>query len=89
VITRGKQTVRPAFTYPKVQADGSLGSWVQLQAELAVDTRNVLEQIRDSQMLQCDVRADIRAMREALEKIARAVTRKKRRRRKAPNGAQA
>jgi hypothetical protein len=31
----------------------------------------VLEQIRDGQMLQCDVRTDIRKMRIALEKIAR------------------
>ena len=39
--------------------------------EMLESCRNVLEQIADSQMLQCSVAGDIRKMRIALEKIDR------------------
>lgn len=56
---------RPAFRHNKLYA------YESCQTKLLESVRNVLEGIADSQMLQCDVRVDIRRMRIALEKIAR------------------
>lgn len=70
-ITRRKkhsqetEQVRPEFNWP---SDRSI-EWCI--GQLTEDIRNVLESIRDKQMLQCDVRGDIRKMRIALERIAR------------------
>jgi hypothetical protein len=49
----------------------SASTWEQATAALIEDIRNTLELAAKSQMLQCDVREDIRRIRIALEKIAR------------------
>jgi predicted ArsR family transcriptional regulator len=64
---------RPQFVYL------ATNSFDNSKAMLLEDARNVLEEIRDKQMLQCDVRADIQAMRIALEKIAKNMPRRRKR----------
>lgn len=79
--TNGKKEVeRPGFTFH----DTTTGTYSaeQITSRIVEDMRNVLEQIRDKQMLQCDVRADIKRMRIALERIAQNFPAKKGRPRK-------
>jgi len=90
VITRVKQDgtrceVRPQFEH-HAPSTGTWWSCDQVTSELAEDSRNLLEgiqgllrSIRDSQMLQCDVRDDVHRMRIALEKIAKNMPRRRRR----------
>ena len=52
-------------------------TWEQATAALIEDIRNILEDAVKSQMLQCDVREDIRRIRIALEKLARPKRRKR------------
>ncbi len=66
---------RPSFQFSDTQ--DRIYSSHQITARLTEDIRNVLEEIRDKQMLQCDVRAD-RRMRIALEKIAKSLSAKRR-----------
>ena len=55
----------------------SMNTWQQATAALVEDIRNILEDAVKSQMLQCDVREDIRRIRIALEKMARPQRRKR------------
>lgn len=77
----GIEEVRPAFNHSASTGANSHGerTWEreQIIAQMVEDIRNVLEQIRDKQMLQCDVRGEIFSLlREArrtnrlLERIA-------------------
>ena len=61
---------RPTYIHQK-------NTWEQVIAALTEDIRNILEDAVKSQMLQCDVREDIRRIRIALEKLARPKKRKR------------
>lgn len=74
-ITRGGKNVRPSFNFFDHAVDFPINDCI---AQLLESTRNVLEDIRfelrrlnDKQMLQRDVRADIKKGRLALQRIAR------------------
>lgn len=67
---------RPQFSFHR--PPGGSYSFEHITAELAEDSRNLLEKIRDSQMMQCDVANAIKSMsremrlcRLALQKIAK------------------
>ena len=62
---------RPEFVHRR-------STWEQATTALTEDIRNILEGAVKSQMLQCDVREDIRRIRLALEKLARPKRRKRR-----------
>jgi hydrogenase maturation factor len=91
MITRNKrgggtEEVRPGFAWPpqNEQGDHILMSCV---GQLAEDSRNILEEIRGKQMLQCDVRSDIATIAREVGRMRRvleeAFGRKKRKRKKA------
>lgn len=63
------EQVRPSFTHSGPNANGNF-EFLQVISQLVDDIRDILEQLRDKQMLQSDVRDDIRKMRRALERIA-------------------
>jgi hypothetical protein len=73
------ESVRPSFWFSGCDQDGDW-SRDQVIAQLTEDIRNNLEELNKKQMLQCDVRDDVRRMRVALEKIARKLTKRRRRR---------
>jgi hypothetical protein len=74
VIKEGKTGHRPSWNYQ----NNSGANQQSQQLEMLESARNVLEQIRNSQMLQCDVAGairesarELRRCRITLEKIAR------------------
>jgi hypothetical protein len=68
--------VRPTFIFPRSK---DIGRHAQIQLEsLRSRSATCSKQPANSQMLQCDVRADIRKMRIALEKIAKNTARRRR-----------
>lgn len=71
VEVKGKGWVRPYFVYA-----GDI-SYDDVKAQLLESIRNTLEQIRDKQMLQCDVRSDLRAMRKSLLAIQQQTKKRK------------
>jgi hypothetical protein len=66
-ITRGGEDVRPSFNFSK----SSGYSHESITAQLAESTRNVLEDIQRSQMLQCDVAHAIKDIAKTLRRIDR------------------
>lgn len=58
---------RPRYTYPASM------TWDQCQLAMQEDIRNVLEQVRDSQMLRCDVAHAIKSMAREMRKVRIAV----------------
>lgn len=64
------ESVRPSFTHAGETAQGSFNNDAAM-AQLCEDTRNVLEQIRDSQMLQCDVAHAIKDIAKNLRGLRR------------------
>lgn len=73
-IKCGGQLDRPSFNYPKLGENITLA---EAQAQLVESIRNAVEQIRDSQMMQCTVAGDIRRIRECLERCERREQREK------------
>lgn len=76
-IKRGEQWIRPNFTYHESPANSY--SHEATQSQLLESIRNCLEQIRDSQMLKCDVAHAIKTMRRDIAGLRRDLKRKKRR----------
>jgi hypothetical protein len=73
MITRRKpgggiENVRPAFTWSGADADQTTRTDVAI-GQITEDIRNVLEQIRDKQMLQCDVRGMIQSQLSEMRRI--------------------
>jgi hypothetical protein len=71
--------VRPAYEY---ESESGIEVCKLLMAEslrnVSEDIRQQLQFLNNKQMLQCDVRGDIRKMRIALEKIAKNTARRRR-----------
>jgi hypothetical protein len=55
------ESVRPSFTFFGEGESGGF-SHESILGQLTEDIRNVLEQIRDKQMLQCEARDDLRRL---------------------------
>lgn len=67
-IKRGGEWVRPNFNY-SAQQNGY--SYESITVQLLESTRNVLEGIQQSQMLQCDVAHAIKDIAKTLRRIDR------------------
>jgi len=75
VEKQGGRWVRPRFAYDDTLA------YENCATQLLESIRNVLEDIKSSQMLQCDVRQDIREIRLAVQRKRRKPKAKAKRRR--------
>ena len=72
------EEVRPQFDYAQARYEDGW-SLDQCQAQLTEDIRNVLEQIRDKQTLQCDVAGAIKDMAKQIRGLRRDLAKKRRR----------
>lgn len=66
---------RPSWLYPKNQSE------LTSVLEMLESVRNVLEDIRSSQMMQCDVAHAIKSIAPEIRSLKRAITKRKRVRR--------
>lgn len=60
---------RPAWIYVRPNSDGTGATMDLSNLEMLESIRNVLEDVKNSQMLQCDVRGAIIRMSRAVERI--------------------
>ncbi len=81
----GTEEVRPTFTWAPPYG-GNLHTYKSTTGQLLEDIRNVLEEIRDKQMLQCEVRVMIQSILSETKRTRRvldeAFGRKRRKRKK-------
>ena len=77
-VLRGNKYVRPSFRYN--EANEFVDS--QITAQVCESMRNVLEQIRDSQVLSCSVASDLAAIKRELRGLRRDLAGNRKRRRK-------
>jgi hypothetical protein len=69
------EEVRPTFSYRGPDPNTGCYDRESVLMQLAEDIRNNLEELNRKQMLQCDVRGEIREMNANVRRMARAVGR--------------